>query len=214
MEHKSRSPSPPPPKVAPPTLLSQQQQQQSQDSWAKGIFSTPPPEPPKKPTASATPPPPPSSPTSQQPPSPLPPATPPSAVDSPTTKSTSPSPSAAAHVCGYCGKPATKKCTRCKNTHYCSRECQTKDWQFGHKGVCTQTPPKGLPENALASSNFLPQRFDLSEKPLEGPPALRGAPQDLGPLQKAIKSFISTPPVPYGFTNDVNSITIHPSPLD
>ena len=213
MEHKSRSPSPPPPKVAPPTLLSQQQQQ-GQDSWAKGIFSTPPPEPPKKPTASATPPPPPSSPTSQQPPSPLPPATPPSAVDSPTTKSTSPSPSAAAHVCGYCGKPATKKCTRCKNTHYCSRECQTKDWQFGHKGVCTQTPPKGLPENALASSNFLPQRFDLSEKPLEGPPALRGAPQDLGPLQKAIKSFISTPPVPYGFTNDVNSITIHPSPLD
>ena len=37
--------------------------------------------------------------------------------------------------CGYCGKysPATKKCTRCKNVQYCSKECQTKHWPVHNK---------------------------------------------------------------------------------
>ena len=40
--------------------------------------------------------------------------------------------------CGGCGKRGEgfKKCTKCKVTYYCSRECQVKDWKSGHKQLC------------------------------------------------------------------------------
>jgi len=37
--------------------------------------------------------------------------------------------------CAKCGKPADKRCSRCKNEWYCSRECQVRSWQT-HKKIC------------------------------------------------------------------------------
>lgn len=37
--------------------------------------------------------------------------------------------------CGECGKPATQRCSRCKNQWYCSRDCQLRQWK-GHKPLC------------------------------------------------------------------------------
>lgn len=37
--------------------------------------------------------------------------------------------------CAKCGQPAEKRCSRCKNEWYCSRECQVDAWE-GHKYVC------------------------------------------------------------------------------
>ncbi|EDO41750.1 predicted protein [Nematostella vectensis] len=37
--------------------------------------------------------------------------------------------------CANCGKPATKRCSRCQNEWYCKRECQVKNWSK-HKGIC------------------------------------------------------------------------------
>jgi hypothetical protein len=38
-------------------------------------------------------------------------------------------------ICSKCGEPATKRCSRCQNDWYCSRECQVAAWK-GHKVVC------------------------------------------------------------------------------
>nr|XP_033781614.1 zinc finger MYND domain-containing protein 10 [Geotrypetes seraphini] len=37
--------------------------------------------------------------------------------------------------CGFCGSEATKRCSRCQNEWYCTRECQVKQWQK-HKKAC------------------------------------------------------------------------------
>lgn len=41
-------------------------------------------------------------------------------------------------ICGYCKKGGInfKKCSRCKVTSYCSRECQITDWKLEHKKKC------------------------------------------------------------------------------
>ena len=39
-----------------------------------------------------------------------------------------------------CGSVTTKRCSRCKSKHYCSRECQKNDWS-NHKSDC-KTPAK------------------------------------------------------------------------
>jgi len=38
-------------------------------------------------------------------------------------------------VCQGKGKPKMKQCLKCKNTRYCSQDCQTKDWP-AHKPKC------------------------------------------------------------------------------
>lgn len=39
--------------------------------------------------------------------------------------------------CAYCGKEnATMRCSLCKETNYCNRECQKKDWPQ-HKEICS-----------------------------------------------------------------------------
>uniref|UniRef100_A0AAG5DNM8 MYND-type domain-containing protein n=1 Tax=Anopheles atroparvus TaxID=41427 RepID=A0AAG5DNM8_ANOAO len=40
-------------------------------------------------------------------------------------------------VCGQCGASATKKCSKCLNVFYCSRECQVQNWP-DHKELCHQ----------------------------------------------------------------------------
>jgi len=37
--------------------------------------------------------------------------------------------------CGHCQKEATKRCSKCKQEFYCSRECQVTHWKE-HKKVC------------------------------------------------------------------------------
>ncbi len=38
-------------------------------------------------------------------------------------------------TCGYCRRPATKLCDRCRLVGYCSRECQKPDWRV-HRMNC------------------------------------------------------------------------------
>jgi len=37
--------------------------------------------------------------------------------------------------CSECGKPATQRCSKCKQAWYCSRDCQLRHWK-AHKAVC------------------------------------------------------------------------------
>jgi hypothetical protein len=41
-------------------------------------------------------------------------------------------------LCQYCGQTTAipKRCTGCKVTFYCSKECQRADWKSGHKLNC------------------------------------------------------------------------------
>jgi hypothetical protein len=41
-------------------------------------------------------------------------------------------------ACSTCGKLDVnmKKCSRCTLRFYCSKECQIKDWNIGHKNIC------------------------------------------------------------------------------
>ena len=42
-------------------------------------------------------------------------------------------------VCECCGEEgATKAYSRCKESRYCSKECQTKHWKAGHKHKCVK----------------------------------------------------------------------------
>ncbi|GMH70880.1 hypothetical protein TrST_g2632 [Triparma strigata] len=38
--------------------------------------------------------------------------------------------------CVICFEPGLYRCTNCKVHHYCSKECQMKDWELGHKAQC------------------------------------------------------------------------------
>ena len=44
--------------------------------------------------------------------------------------------------CAVCDKLTTQRCADCKSAHYCSVECQTRDWNEGHELVCG-TPEVG-----------------------------------------------------------------------
>ncbi|KAF9355113.1 hypothetical protein BGX26_006988 [Mortierella sp. AD094] len=39
------------------------------------------------------------------------------------------------NICKKCGKRTTKRCAKCKQTYYCSRECQTDNWP-DHRPSC------------------------------------------------------------------------------
>ncbi|KAJ7136762.1 hypothetical protein C8R44DRAFT_728724 [Mycena epipterygia] len=45
---------------------------------------------------------------------------------------------------GFSKKKDFKRCAACEYQHYCSRECQAKDWRAGHRSECKMTrPPTG-----------------------------------------------------------------------
>jgi len=52
-------------------------------------------------------------------------------------------------ICIKCGKPSTKRCSKCLHTYYCSRECQVKDWK-SHKVSCI-SPLKQVDETISMS---------------------------------------------------------------
>mmetsp|Transcript_85462 Transcript_85462/g.171112 ORF Transcript_85462/g.171112 Transcript_85462/m.171112 type:complete len:538 (-) Transcript_85462:796-2409(-) len=64
-------------------------------------------------------------------------------------------------VCAACGKEkASQVCSRCKETRYCSRECQTKHWKSDHKAVCKK--PEDATKDLVTvdcSNNGLPPGF-------------------------------------------------------
>ncbi|EED16617.1 MYND domain protein, putative [Talaromyces stipitatus ATCC 10500] len=59
-------------------------------------------------------------------------------------------------ICAGCKKSSTslsqplKCCARCKETLYCSRECQTADWKT-HKKSCNKAPRPSLSGNMIDS---------------------------------------------------------------
>lgn len=54
--------------------------------------------------------------------------------------------------CAKCSKEAFKRCSKCKNVWYCSRECQVADWKE-HKPKCAVEAPAR--PAAPAASNLL-----------------------------------------------------------
>ena len=64
-----------------------------------------------------------------------------------------------------CSSPGLLKCTRCKNTVYCSRSCQSVHWS-SHRSVCIPPAPSPPPPHAdNTSSPFLPQRTQNTPPP-------------------------------------------------
>uniref|UniRef100_A0A914CKE3 MYND-type domain-containing protein n=1 Tax=Acrobeloides nanus TaxID=290746 RepID=A0A914CKE3_9BILA len=58
-----------------------------------------------------------------------------------------------AKICAACGCKASKKCGKCEQRWYCSREHQILDWQDGHKLACGKPP-----------ENDINEKMDTSEK--------------------------------------------------
>ncbi|XP_033760721.1 uncharacterized protein LOC117342631 [Pecten maximus] len=54
-----------------------------------------------------------------------------------------------ADVCGYCGLKALglPQCSGCKHIHYCSNECQRKDWKGQHRVKCKEIQRQVQKEN-------------------------------------------------------------------
>ena len=82
-----------------------------------------------------------------------------SAAHLPSTATHEPKKSATINVvdernnCNYCKKRSDelRKCTRCRKTNYCSKECQTNDWKE-HKIVCKPPPADCQPEKEKCSN--------------------------------------------------------------
>jgi pre-rRNA-processing protein TSR4 len=51
-----------------------------------------------------------------------------------------------AKICAACGCKASKKCGKCEQRWYCSREHQILDWQDGHKLACGKPPANDINE--------------------------------------------------------------------
>lgn len=42
-------------------------------------------------------------------------------------------------VCTFCNLASRFRCGKCKDSRYCSKECQSKDWK-NHKNNCKEAP--------------------------------------------------------------------------
>jgi len=58
-------------------------------------------------------------------------------------------------MCAFCGYPGKNRCAKCRNTFYCSKDCQLAHWKNGHKKRCNPRIPDTVP------SNFLFDEYDL-----------------------------------------------------
>ena len=65
--------------------------------------------------------------------------------------------------CAHCGKPnAPSKCSKCKTTHYCNRECQALDWKRHKKEDCV-VAKKSTKKPWKYSAPFQPFQYWLSQ---------------------------------------------------
>lgn len=62
-----------------------------------------------------------------------------SAKDSSTDTATTTNAALPKGKCAVCGEEATKRCSRCKTTWYCTAEHQKQDWKIHKKTVCNDT---------------------------------------------------------------------------
>lgn len=71
-------------------------------------------------------------------------------------------------VCAECGQPASFQCTRCESVHYCSAECQRKNWAW-HRPQCTAGPRTSRTPltSRLPSGAAVSQLFPQLTHPLE-----------------------------------------------
>ena len=87
-----------------------------------------------------------------------------------------PLPPSSPHPCGYsaCPNLATKKCSRCRTIHYCSKPCSDANWRF-HKPLCkpsasatgfrlTDLPGKG--QGLVAVRGLAPGELVITEEPI------------------------------------------------
>jgi hypothetical protein len=58
-------------------------------------------------------------------------------------------------MCAFCGYPGKNRCAKCRNTFYCSKDCQLAHWKSGHKKRCNPQKPDKVP------SSFLFEEYDL-----------------------------------------------------
>lgn len=56
--------------------------------------------------------------------------------------------------CAQCTKEATKKCSKCKIVRYCTRECQSKHWNEGHKKRCQKAEELSLRQALSGNDGF------------------------------------------------------------
>lgn len=59
-------------------------------------------------------------------------------------------------VCIVCGGPGISKCSRCKMTYYCGRDCQRKDYPGHRKGCVIHAPPETPSENPKNETDLKP----------------------------------------------------------
>ena len=58
-------------------------------------------------------------------------------------------------MCAVCGYPGKNRCAKCRNTFYCSKDCQLAHWKNGHKKRCNPQKPDTV------QSHFLFDEYDL-----------------------------------------------------
>lgn len=65
-----------------------------------------------------------------------------------------------APVCEVCGCHGPKRCARCHNAYYCSREHQEEDWRVGHSDICKKIQA-WKKEHGLENATELPKSAEL-----------------------------------------------------
>lgn len=62
--------------------------------------------------------------------------------------------------CAVCGKEATKRCSRCKTTWYCSAEHQKEDWKIHKKTICITSTPASKDQHQADQYTLHKTAFD------------------------------------------------------
>ncbi|XP_009408046.2 ubiquitin carboxyl-terminal hydrolase 19-like isoform X1 [Musa acuminata AAA Group] len=105
--------------------------------------------------------------------------------------------------CAACGRPATKKCSRCMAVRYCSQACQSKHWKSDRRFCCEQS--KSTVEVTLSESQ---QFSSISLMPACGTRnILQKSTKILFPYEEFVKLFNWDNPgfTPCGLVNCGNS---------
>ena len=66
-------------------------------------------------------------------------------------------------LCARCYKPAPNKCPKCAARSYCSKYCQTKDWELGHKFMCGKDPQPPCTERPVRPCSLVFPAEELPE---------------------------------------------------
>lgn len=70
-------------------------------------------------------------------------------------------------ICANCGKEASKKCSRCKTTWYCGKDCQVIHFKSIHKNVCRKKEESGQQDHLKESNATSLQKTELKTENYE-----------------------------------------------